>query len=440
MKKSSIWIITCAVLLIALLAILKATGHLGESAGVKVTVEQVSHQNIIESVNASGKIYPLTEVKISPDVSGEITELYVEEGDSVRKGQVLAAINSTTYKSMVNRASAQLNQSKSSVSNATAIKQQAQAQLDQANATFKRNKQLFDEKVISAVEFETALGNYKSAQANYKAAMESIKGNQYGVQSAQANVNEAVQNLRKTTLYAPMGGIISKLFVKKGERVVGTAQMAGTEIMRVADMSKMKVDVEVGENDIQKVKYDDTAYIEVDAYPNRKFKGLVVKIAQSSVANGIQQSVATNDQVANYTVSIEILNDSYADLWNDDRRNFPFRPGMSANVEIFTKYNYGVLAIPINAVTTREEEDSIKKSDFITEYVFVVNKENKTQLKEVKTGIQNNEYIEVLKGLTFGEKVIVAPYAAIARTLKKDTKVKVVPKKSLYENVEEEKD
>jgi HlyD family secretion protein len=426
---------------------LQKTGVIGEDRSSKVAIEEVGHHDIIETVTASGKIYPVSEIKISPDVSGEVMDLYVEEGDSVKKGQILANINATIYKSMVNKANAQLNQTRSSVSNASALTMQAKAQLDQASSTFLRNRDLFEDKVISAVEFEAAEAAYKTAQANYKASFENIKGNQFGVASAQANVSEAVQTLRKTTIYSPMKGIVSKLFIKKGERVVGTAQMAGTEIMRVADMSKMKVDVEVGENDIQKVKFGDTANIEVEAYTNRKFKGLVVQISQSSTSTGLQSSISSlTDQVTNYTVSLELLAESYQDLVALDKRHFPFRPGMSASVEILTKHQLQVLAVPINAVTTREDDEEeevegkIIKDDQIKEYVFVVNDKNMTELKQVSTGVQDNQYIQILTGLKEGERIVVAPFSAIARTLKKETKVKIVPKKELFDKKKEEKE
>ena len=436
--KKLYWIVGGVIGILALLIVLSKNGMLGNDQTIKVAVEQVGKKDIVETVSASGKIYPVSEVKISPDVSGEITELYIEEGDSVYKGQVMAAINSIIYKSMVTKANAQLNQTKSSVSNASAMMQQAKAQLEQATATYMRNKSLFEEKVISAMEFETAEASYKAAKASFNAAMESINGNRYGVESAKANVNEAQQSLQRTTIYSPMNGIVSKLFVKKGERVVGTAQMAGTEIMRVADMSKMKVDVEVGENDIQKVKYGDTANVEVEAYPSRVFKGVVVQISQSSTATGMQQSLSSlTDQVTNYTVSVELLSSSYADLVEYQKGRFPFRPGMSASVEILTRHQLQVLAVPINAVTTREDEvneDSVVvKSDMIKEYVFVVNDKSKTVLREVKTGVQDNQNIEILSGLKLGERVIVAPFSAIARTLKKDKKVNIVPKKELFD-------
>lgn len=441
-QKRIYWIIGITLLLLVFAIVLQKTGVIGEDHTVKVAVEEVGKHDIVETVTASGKIYPVSEVKISPDVSGEVIDLYVEEGDSVKKGQVLANINATIYQSMVNKANAQLNQTRSSVFNASALTMQTKAQLDQATSTYQRNKGLYEDKVISAMEFETADAAYKTAQANYKAALENIKGNEYGVASAQANVTEAVQNLHKTTIYSPMKGIVSKLFIKKGERVVGTAQMAGTEIMRVADMSKMKVDVEVGENDIQKVKFGDTANIEVEAYPNRTFKGQVVQISQSSTATGLQQSISSlTDQVTNYTVSVELLPDSYKDLIAVDKRHFPFRPGMSASVEILTKHQLQVLAVPINAVTTREEEelgaDNVVKDDKIKEYVFVVNDKNTTVLKQVTTSVQDNTYIQIRSGLSEGEKIIVAPFSAIARTLKKDMKVKIVPKKELFDKKKE---
>lgn len=444
MSNKKVYVILAILLgILGIAAALIGTGVIGNEASTRVAVEMSAKRDIIETVTASGKIYPVSEVKISPDVSGEITQIFVEEGDSVKRGQLLANINSTIYKSMVNKANAQLNQTKSSVSNANALMQQAKAQLDQAAATFIRNRELFEDKVISAVEFESAEGTYKSAQANYKAALENIKGNQYGVASANANVTEAVQTLHKTTIFSPMTGIVSALFIKKGERVVGTAQMAGTELLRVADMSKMKVDVEVGENDIQKVKFGDTANVEVEAYPSRKFKGLVVQISQSSTSIGALQNMT--DQVTNYTVSVEIIPESYQDLLEADTRHFPFRPGMSASVEILTKHQLQILSVPINAVTTREdieeeeiENDKQKKNDQIKEYVFVVNEENKTILKEVKTGIQDNQYIQILSGLKEGEQVIIAPFSAIARTLKKDKKVKIVPKKDLFDKKKKE--
>lgn len=444
--KKVYWIIGSTIGLLAVLIGLSKMGIIGNDKSIKVVVEILGKKDIIETVSASGKIYPVSEVKLSPDVSGEITELYVEEGDSVHKGQILAAINSIIYKSMVTKANAQLNQTQSSVNNANALMEQAKAQLEQAKATYLRNKSLFDEEVISAAEFETAQASYKAAQATYSASLESIQGNKYGVESARANVNEAQQSLQRTTIYSPMNGIVSKLFVKKGERVVGTAQMAGTEIMRIADMSRMKVEVEVGENDIQKVKIGDTSNVEVEAYPSKVFKGLVTQISQSSTATGVQQSLSSlTDQVTNYTVSIELLPESYSSMYQDLNGRFPFRPGMSASVEIITRKQLQITALPINAVTTREEEDTLnenssKKNERIKEYVFTINANNKTELREVQTGIQDNENIEIVSGVKLGEKIVIAPFSAIARTLKKNVKVKVVSKKELFESKTNEND
>lgn len=399
----------------------------------KVAVEASKKRTLVESVSASGKLYPEKEVKISPDVSGEVVVLKVDEGDSVRKGQLLATINSQTYRSGVSRAQAQLNQTQSNVQNAKAQRLQFKAQLDQARATYNRNKQLFNEQVISASEFETAVASYKSAQANYSASMATIKGNQYGVASARANVNEARQQLQRTAIYAPMTGVVSALFVKKGERVVGTMQMSGTEMMRISDMSKMKIDVEVGENDIVKVKLGDSTKVEIEAYGTQVFYGKVSQIKQANAGTAAQAAASINDQVTNYTVSVTLDPNSYAELIEENPNASPFRPGMSASVEIFTKQKGNVWTVPINAVTTREDEDAEGSySDIIKEYVFI-DSSGYAVLRQVKTGLQDNKYVEVLSGLKGKEDVLVAPYGAIARKLKNREKIEVVDKEDLYE-------
>ena len=403
-----------------------------EEKSTKVAVEESKKRTLVESVSASGKLYPEKEVKISPDVSGEVVVLKVEEGDSVRKGQLLATINSQTYRSGVSRAQAQLNQTQSNVQNARAQRLQVKAQLDQARATYERNKQLYNEQVISASEYETAVASYKGAQANYKASMATIKGNQYGVASARANVTEARQQLQRTAIYAPMSGVVSALFIKKGERVVGTMQMSGTEMMRISDMSAMKIDVEVGENDIVKVKLGDSAKVEIEAYGTQAFYGRVSQIKQAN-AGMAKAAGSINDQVTNYTVSVTLNPNSYKELTAENPKASPFRPGMSASVEIFTKQKKGVLTVPINAVTTREDEDAEGSySDVIKEYVFV-DSSSYAVLREVKTGLQDNKYVEVLSGLKGKEKVLVAPYGAIARKLKNKEKITVVEKENLYE-------
>jgi HlyD family secretion protein len=440
MSKTLKWILGILIGSIILIFILVATKTIGGSNPTKVAVEEVQPQNITESVSASGKINPVSEVKVSPDISGEILQLYVEEGDQVTKGQLLARIDASLYTNNVTRANAQVNQSKAGVANTQAQLQQLNLQLSQAKTNFERNQKLFSEKVISAAEFEVAQSTYKNAEASIAVLKENINSSRYNVESAVAGLSEANQSIRRSNIYAPMSGIVSKLLVKQGERVVGTAQMAGTEIMRIADMSLMKVEVEIGENDIQKINLGDTANISVDAYSRRKFKGLVTKIAQSNSGNAMAQ--VSNDQVSNYTVSIEMDKNSYQDLLAI-KTKFPFRPGMSASADILTKHRNGVLAVPINAVTTRDLDSAKTKTEasaddnIFKEYVFVLHKDT-ARLTEVKTDIQDNNFIEILSGLKKGDKVIVGPYNAIANTLKDKQIIKVVDKKDLFE-VEEEK-
>src|SRR5690606_2686125 len=270
------------------------------------------------------------------------------------------------YNSMVEQAHAGLQQTKAGLNNAQDMSAQSRAQYDQALATYNRNKTLYKSKVISAVEFEQAEANYKSAKATYEASKASVSGNSFSVQASRANLDQAKENLRKTTIVAPTSGVVSSLSVKKGERVVGTAQMAGTELLTIADLGRIEVRVDVGETDISKVKLGDTTIIEADAYRDRKFKGIVSKIAVSSTAAG---QVMSTEQVTNYTVNILILPESYADLITHTKGSFPFKPGMSASVEIQTKKLVDVLGLPVNAVTTREWPDSIKNlKNFATQY------------------------------------------------------------------------
>lgn len=435
MKKKTLWVI---ISLVALLIIIIVGGKLRGDKGTKVAVEKAAPHTIIEVVTASGKIYPETEVKISPEVSGEITELTVEEGDSVYKGQLLVKINPAIYASVVNQANASLMESRSRAINAKEMAAQAKAQYDQAKQNYDRNQQLFKDKVISALEFEQLKTQYLSAKASYEAALSSADGGQYNITGARANLSQAEENLRRTTIVAPTSGIISQLNVKLGERVVGTAQMAGTEMLTIADMSRIEVRVDVSETDIAKVKIGDTTIIAADAYRDRSFKGVVSKVAVSSTSSS---SVLTTDQVTNYTVHILILQNSYQDLSTElQRGKFVFKPGMSASVDIQTRKENNILAVPVNAVTTREWPDSVQKKkdangdDEIRQVVFVYNpQDKKVEIRDVKTGIQDNEYIQITSGLKEGEQVVIAPYGAVARTLRDKAKVVVVDKDKLYE-------
>jgi HlyD family secretion protein len=433
-KKTLFWVLGIVLVILIILGLSSR-----KKEDLKVAADTVTRKDIVEVVAASGKIYPETEVKISSDVSGEIVDLPVHEGDSVKKGQVLARIYADVYGSMRDKANASLSQAQAQLANTAAALNSYKAKLEQNKAAYDRTKELFAQKVVSRSEFETAEGTYRASLADYNAATEQVNSNRYAVQSAKAELTEANTNLGRTTITASMDGVISLLPVKKGERVVGTAQMTGTEIMRVADLNVMEVQVDVGENDIPRVKYNDTAVIEVDAYINRKFKGLVTQIASSSkgAATASVSTGSSAEQVTSYTVHIRILRESYQDLIDPNNpRNFPFRPGMSASVDIQTSRKNDVLAVPINAVTTRDMDSTgAKKGDSKTqtEVVFVLQPDNTVKQVPVKVGLQDDNNIEILSGLQTGEKVISAPYTALKSQLENGKKVKVVDKKELFE-------
>ena len=458
MNKTLKWIIISLVVIIALLVILKKAGLLGKDQGTKVTAEKVMRRTIVETVNASGKIYPEIEVKMSPDISGEIVELNVAEGDSVKKGQVLAKIYGDIYATQRDQAAAIVNQQQAQLANSEASIGAMQAQLDQAKKTYDMQKQLYDGKVISANEFNTADAAYKSALANFSAAKQAINASQAGVESAKAGLAKANKDISLATLVSPMDGVVDLLNVKKGERVVGSSMMAGTEMMRIADLSKIEIRVDVGENDIPKVHLGDTATIEVDAYNDRKFTGIVTQIASSNngAASQTDNSVSTSTDVTNYKVYIRISRDSYKDLINNSKsKSFPFRPGMSASADIQTKTKTNVLSIPINAVTTREKNDSTgneqtqipanannnqasvtnadASNNDLDEVVFVVQPDGSVKKQIVKTGIQDINDIEITAGLKEGDEVVTGPYDVVSKTLKDKDKVKVVPKSELFD-------
>lgn len=449
MKKLK-WPLLIIFSVIILLIILKVTGVLGGDKGINVVVEAAVNRDIVETVNASGKIYPETEIKIKADVSGEIVELPVEEGDSVKKGQLLVKINASIYNSAVQQAEASMQQSQSSVANAKEMAAQAKAQLDRAESNYNRNQQLYKDKVISKMEYEQIQTDYLSAKASYEAAQANITGGKFGVNVAQANVSQARENERRTIITAPSSGVISQLLVKNGERVVGTQQMDGSQIMTIADLGRMEIRVDVSETDISKVRIGDTSIIEVDAYRGQKFKGVVSKISVSSVGfNSSPSSLSgsSTDQVTNYTVHIFILPQSYANLLaNTGKGKFPFKPGMSAGVEIQTNRAGGIPTVPINAVTTRDKVDSTKNKEKSADFseptnqvVFVYDpKTGKVNMRNVKTGIQDNEYIQITEGLKANEQVVVAPYGTIARILKDGMSVKKVSKDDIYK-LEEKK-
>jgi len=441
-----------AVVLIIVLAVGKKQGWFGNEGYIKVAVEQGETRDIVELITANGKIQPETEVKISPDVSGEIVDLVVKEGDIVEKGQYLLKIKPENYIMMRNRMEAALNSSK-------AREKQSEAQLGQRKLDFKRNKKLFEEQAISEAEYEQSQTNYNTALAEKEAAA-------FSVQSAEASLEEAEENLQKTSIYAPMSGTISALNVELGERVVGTEMMSGTEILRLADLSMMEVEVEVNENDIVRVAYMDTALIEVDAYMDKRFIGVVTEIPVSANTSGI-----TTDQVTNFNVKIRLLPESYQDEITESNPN-PLRPGMSATADIQTEKLVDVFSIPIQAVTTRfydpdakefegvEKEEQTPESVTIgsegtsvqmadkkkgdeekeKEVVVFVEKDGKAIIKVVKTGIQDNTHIQILEGLDPEDNIITAPYSAISKMLDDDMIIEVVTVEELFKKDNKDKD
>jgi len=454
MKKKTVKRILIAAAIIILLLVVGNLLAGNKDKGEKVAVEKVARRTIIETVTASGNIYPEIEVKISPDISGEVTELNVEEGDSVKKGQVLARIFADIYALQRDEAASQVGQTQASVANSQAQLEATKAALDQAKQAYDRNKLLYDQKVISKAEFEQVETTYRTAQANYNAALQGIKSLEAGVNAAQTGLTKANKDLGRTTLVAPMDGVISSLKIKRGERVAGNSFNVGTEMMTVADMSIMEVRVDVGENDIVKVNFGDSVDVELDAYNNRKFKGVVTQIASSTKTS--LTSAVSND-VTNYEVRIRLDRESYKDLIDPAKpKNFPFRPGMNANAEIKTKRHANVLAAPITSVNARvkgsdlsiserQKEAKVGKdeenqddrvtsiSDGLEEVVFVLQKDETVKKVIVKSGIQDLNYIEILSGLNGGEEVVMGPYNAISKTLKDGAKVKVVPKDKLFE-------
>lgn len=426
-----IYILGAIVLVLLIFGLIaKKKGWVGKPSGTSVTVEKVKRADIIERVSASGKVQPEVEVKISPDVSGEIIELHVAEGDSVKKGQLLLKIKPDNYQSMVDMRVAAVNQAKANLAQAKARLAQTAANNVQIKQTHERNQKLYKEKVISQAEFETSKANFEVSQQEIQSARETVRASEFGVQSAIASLKEARENLNKTTIYAPVSGTISKLGVERGERVVGTSQMAGTELLRIANLNTMEVRVNVNENDIVRVKLGDSVIVDVDSYASsdQKFKGLVTQIANTA------KDALTLEAVTEFEVRIRLLNESYRNLAREKNRN-PFRPGMTASVDIITNQKRDILTVPLAAVTTRTAdalagkdkkekrpqgnvaEDKNKPKEELLEVVFV-HENGKAVAHKVKTGISDFDNIEILEGLKEGQEVISGPFRSVSKTLK----------------------
>lgn len=440
-KRTLRYVIIGVVSLVILLAIASKLGWIGSGDKTLVATEKAEKRSIIETVSASGKIQAELEVKLSSEVSGEIVSLAVKEGDVVKKGQLLCKIRPDILQSGYDRAVASLNTQKATLASARQQLRQAEANFKNTEASYKRSTELFKQKVLSAAEYDAAQAEYQSARANLEALRQNIIGSSYGVQQSQALVKEAADNLYRTTIYAPADGVVSKLSVELGERVVGTAQMAGTEIMRISNLNSMEVNVNVNENDINRVSVGDLAEIEVDAFQDKKFQGKVTEIASS--ANVVGEST---DQVTNFSVKIRILPESYAAYMKDrEQAKSPFLPGLSATVDIQTEQATGI-TVPIQSVTTREdltaEAKNADKKDKSNndgkdkpkakEYVFTYANGLVRQVP-VTTGIQNDTHILIKSGLKGNEEIVAAPFSAISKTLKDSVAVEKVSRDKLFE-------
>ena len=409
------------ILLIAVFFIAKKTGFIQNRNVIEVAVDKVSKRTIIEKVGTNGKIYPSKEVKLSVEVPGEVTKILIEEGDSVQKGDLLLVLNPSTYSTSVSRANAAYNQSLSNLSTAKARNSSAKAQYIIIEKDYNRKMQLLNNKIISSSEFDLVESQYYTALGEKEAASQSVQAAEFAIESAKASLKEANEVLGKTKVYAPMSGIVSKLNVELGEKVVGTAQMIGTELITIADLNNMELLVDVGENDVLRISVGDSAEIEVDAYLDDKFTGVVSHIAYSS-NQGFDQ------QITKFQVKIKLLASSYKHLVKPaEGHKFPFRPGLSATADIFTNRKENILTVPIQSVTKREDENGKNER----QVVYLV-KDNYTKEVKVETGLQDSEFIEITSNLSENAAVVSAPFKAISKELEDSLQVSVIAEEDLF--------
>lgn len=433
------WLIGAVVVLLLVIVVGKSQGWIGKPQELEVELAKTKRATIVEKVSASGTVQPVVEVKIAPEVSGEIRELLIEEGDSVVKNKLLVKIRPDTWISQLNRAEASLNQQRANALSSQASLTRAKATYDRTKLEYERQDRLYKEKVISDADWQLAEQNLKVAEQDLKSAEQSVRAADYVIKSSEASVEEAVENVRLTSVVAPMNGIVSKLSVKKGERVLGTSQMQGTEMLRIADLSRMEVRVNVNENDIVRVHLNDTTLIDVDAYANedKQFKGIVTNIANTA------KDKTSSDAITEFEVRILILGSSYQDLVAKGNR-YPFRPGMTASVEILTNRKTNVLSVPLSAVTTRNPDEENKPEGEQegppgnnnnsnqqssngqqkpvekkkNKVVVFVNDGGKAKMVEVKTGISDYDNIEILSGLSDSSEVVTGPFLVVSKRLK----------------------
>lgn len=416
------YLLGAIVVLVIFAVIAKNAGWIGGPSETEVEVAKVKRTQIIEKVSASGEIQPEVEVKLSPDVAGEIIGLYVQEGDSVEMNKLLVKIRPDNFVSALDRTKANFNQQQANLAQSKASLQRAEAQFTQSELNYKRQTSLYEQKAISDADMEQARATYISSEKDLDAAKQNVIASEFIVKSSNASVSEAEENLRLTNVYSPMSGIVSSLLVEQGERVVGTQQMAGTEMLTIADLSKMEVRVDVNENDIVRLSLGDTTIIDVDsyAYTGKTFQGVVTSIANSA------NTKASADAVTEFKVKIRILNDSYKELVAEGKK-YPFRPGMTASVEILTNKKDNALSVPLAAVTTRDNmQDTLLAGATKSKELVFVSKDGVAKLKEIKTGISDFQNIEVLSGLEEGEEIISGPYFIVSKDLKEGDNVKPV--------------
>ena len=439
------WLIGAVTVLLIFFLVGKSAGWIGKPSEIEVEFAKVKRVTIVEKVSASGTVQPVTEVKIAPEVSGEIIDLLIEEGDSVRLGETLVKIRPDTWQSQLERAEAGLSQQRANLEQSKSNLLRTQATFTRAESEYKRQEKLWNDKVISEADWQLAKQNYEIAKNDVLSAEQSVEAARYVIRSTEASLREARENFRKTSVVAPMNGIVSKLIVKNGERVVGTATMAGTEMLRIADLNKMEVRVNVNENDIVRVHLGDTAIIDVDAYSSDKkeFKGVVTLIANTA------KDKVSADAITEFEVRILILSSSYQDLVKAGNK-FPFRPGMTASVDIMTTTKKNILSVPLASVTTRNPEEEkkseeeknqnsnakptavdqskvAKKTDDKT--VIFINDKGVAKMVEVKTGISDYDNIEILSGINDSTEVITGPFLAVSKRLKEGDKVRQMEKK-----------
>lgn len=408
----------------------------GENAGKQVEIAEAKLKTITQVVSASGKIQPEVEVILRPEVSGEIIELPIKEGDYVEKGDLLVRIKPDIYQARIDETNAALLTQKARM-------EQARANLLEAESSYNQDKKLYESEAISKTEYIQSKTTHEAQKANFQAA-------KYQVQSSEAQLEQAKEELEKTIIRAPRKGTISSLPVEVGERVLGNTQSIGTELLRIAKMDQMEVQIQVNENDIVNVSVNDTANIEVDAYPERTFKGTVTEIANSAEITG----EGTNEQVTNYEVKIRVTTPHNLDMTGNEQivqrasQEVPegsvtpsFKPGMSATVDVQTETAYNVVSVPIQAVTVRDfaddtqsdsvqtdtssvNQDLVIPEEDLRKVVFTV-EDGTAKRKEVKTGISDNTHIQILSGVDAGEQIVVGSYRVLSRDLEDGDKVNV---------------